>query len=95
MILICSMVVIFLLGFGLVMLYSTSAYEAEVELGNDLYYFSRQALIGVAGFIIMIFISRIDYHVYGAFAMEIYVFAMFMMVLVKTPLGMTLNGARR
>ena len=32
---------------------------------------------------------------YGAFAMEIYVFAMFMMVLVKTPLGMTLNGARR
>ncbi|HIV42390.1 MAG TPA: putative lipid II flippase FtsW [Candidatus Mediterraneibacter guildfordensis] len=89
------LVVIFLLGFGLVMLYSTSAYEAEVELGNDLYYFSRQALIGVAGFIIMIFISRIDYHVYGAFAMEIYVFAMFMMVLVKTPLGMTLNGARR
>ena len=89
------LVVIFLLGFGLVMLYSTSAYEAEVELGNDLYYFSRQALIGVVGFIIMIFISRIDYHVYGAFAMEIYVFAMFMMVLVKTPLGMTLNGARR
>lgn len=89
------LVVIFLLGFGLVMLYSTSAYEAEVELGNDLYYFSRQALIGLIGFVIMIFISRIDYHVYGAFATEIYIFALIMMVLVKTPLGMTLNGARR
>ena len=89
------LVVIFLLGFGLVMLYSTSAYEAEVELGNDLYYFSRQALIGAVGFIVMIFVSRIDYHVYGAFAMEIYVIAMILMALVQTPLGKTLNGARR
>ena len=89
------LVVVFLLGFGLIMLYSTSAYEAEVELGNDLYYFSRQALIGAAGFAVMIFVSRIDYHVYGAFATEIYVFAMIMMALVKTPLGKTLNGARR
>ena len=89
------LVVIFLLGFGLVMLYSTSAYEAEVELGNDLYYFSRQALIGAVGFIIMIFISRIDYHIYGAFAAEIYAVAMVLMVLVKSPLGITLNGARR
>lgn len=89
------LVVIFLLGFGLVMLYSTSAYEAEVELGNDLYYFSRQALIGAFGFAVMIFLSKIDYHVYGVFATEIYIVAMIMMALVKTPLGITLNGARR
>lgn len=89
------LVVIFLMGFGLVMLYSTSAYEAQTELGNDLYYFSRQALIGGLGFVIMLLVSRLDYHVYGAFAVEIYVFSLIMMALVQTPLGKTLNGARR
>ena len=89
------LVIIFLMCFGLVMLYSTSAYEAEVDLGNDLYYFTRQAAIGAGGFLIMFLVSRIDYHLYGAFAVEIYIFAMIMMALVQTPLGVTLNGARR
>ena len=89
------LVIIFLMCFGLVMLYSTSAYEAEVDLGNDLYYFTRQAAIGAGGFLIMFGVSRLDYHLYGAFAVEIYIFAMIMMALVQTPLGVTLNGARR
>ena len=38
------MVIIFLMCFGLVMLYSTSAYEAQADFGNDMYYFSKQAL---------------------------------------------------
>ena len=88
-------VIIFLMCFGLVMLYSVSSYEADADFGNDLYYFTRQALIGAAGFVVMFLVSKIDYHIYGAFAVEIYVFAMFMMALVRTPLGLTLNGARR
>lgn len=89
-------VIIFLMCFGLVMLYSTSAYEAQSDLGNDLYYFTRQALIGgVGGFIVMWLISRLDYHLYGAFAAEIYVLSLILMGLVRTPLGVTLNGARR
>ena len=89
------LVIIFLMCFGLVMLYSTSAYEAQADFGNDLYYFTRQALIAGAGFVVMFVVSKIDYHIYGAFAFEIYIFAMFMMALVQTPLGLTLNGARR
>lgn len=89
------LVVIFLMCFGLVMLYSTSSYEADVEFGNDLYYFFRQALIGAGGFVVMFIVSRIDYHIYGAFAVEIYAVAMVAMALVRTPLGKTLNGARR
>ena len=89
------LVIVFLMCFGLVMLYSTSAYEAEADFGNDLYYFTRQALIAAAGFVVMFVVSKIDYHIYGAFAFEIYIFAMFMMALVQTPLGLTLNGARR
>lgn len=88
-------VIIFLMCFGLVMLYSVSAYEAQTDLGNDMYYFSKQALIGAAGILVMFLVSRIDYHVYGAFGMEIYILSMVMMALVKTPLGWEANGARR
>lgn len=89
------LVVLILVGFGLVMLYSTSSYEAQADFGNDMYYFSKQALIGAAGFVVMFIVSRIDYHIYGAFAVEIYVVSMILMALVRTPLGVTLNGARR
>lgn len=89
------LVIIFLMCFGLVMLYSTSAYEAQADFGNDLYYFTRQALIGVVGFVVMLIVSRIDYHIYGAFAVEIFVISMVLMALVQTPLGVTINGARR
>lgn len=89
------LVIIFLMCFGLVMLYSTSAYEANVDFGNDLYYFTRQALIGLLGVVAMFVVSKIDYHIYGAFAAEIFGIAMFLMFLVRTPLGVTLNGARR
>ena len=36
-------VVILLTCFGLVMLYSTSAYEAAVDYQNDMYFFRKQA----------------------------------------------------
>ena len=91
------LVIVFLMCFGLVMLYSASAYEAQVDvqLQDDMYYFSKQALIGAAGVVVMFIVSRIDYHIYGAFAVEIYVVSMILMALVRTPLGVTLNGARR
>ncbi|MGC4019378.1 MAG: putative peptidoglycan glycosyltransferase FtsW [Muricomes sp.] len=89
------LVIIFLMCFGLVMLYSTSAYSAQADFNNDMYYFSKQALIGVLSFVVMLGVSRIDYHLYGAFSFEIYIFAMIMMALVQTPFGVEIYGARR
>lgn len=83
------LVIIFLMCLGLIMLYSTSSYE------NGTYYFSRQALFGAASFAAMLFVSKIDYHIYGAFSFECYLLAMFLMALVQTPLGHSANGARR
>ena len=53
--------VILLTCFGLVMLYSTSAYEAAMNYeGNDTYYFFRQAAISGASLImLLIFLSLI------------------------------------
>ena len=89
------LIVVFLMCFGLVMLYSTSAYSAQIDFDNDMYYFSKQALIGLVGIVVMIVVSKIDYHLYGAFAGEIFLFSLAMMALVKSPLGVTANGARR
>lgn len=89
------LVIIFLMCFGLVMLYSSSAYSAQVDYKNDMFFFTRQTMIGIIGFIVMFIVSKIDYHLYGAYAKELFWFSMFLMALVQTPLGKTVNGARR
>ena len=47
-------VVVLLTCFGLVMLYSTSAYEASVTFQNDMHYFEKQSLISIAAFVLML-----------------------------------------
>ena len=89
------MILVFLMCFGLVMLYSTSAYSANADFGNDMFYFSKQAIISVVSFAFMLLVSKLDYHVYGAFSWQIYYISLFLMLLVKTPLGVEAYGSRR
>ena len=89
------MILVFLMCFGLVMLYSTSAYSANADFGNDMFYFSKQAIISAVSFVFMLFVSKLDYHVYGAFSWQIYYISLFLMLLVKTPLGVEAYGSRR
>ena len=88
------MILVFLMCFGLVMLYSTSAYSANADFGNDMFYFSKQAIISVVSFAFMLFVSKLDYHMYGAFSWQIYYISLFLMLLVKTPLGVEAYGSR-
>lgn len=88
-------VIILLTYFGLVMLYSTSSYMAELNYGDDMYYFKKQAAISFGCIIIALGISQIDYHILTKFTGVLYGMAAILMILVKTPLGRTANGARR
>lgn len=88
-------VIVLLTCFGLVMLYSTSAYMAEIDWGDDMYYFKKQAVISVACIIVALVISKIDYHILSFFTTFLYITSMVLMVLVKTPLGSSANGAQR
>ncbi len=91
-------VIIILICFGLVMLYSASAYEAKNDpvINNDMFYFIRQAGFSAAAIAIALIISLIDYHHWIHLAPIIYVVAMFLMILVRfSPFGITVNGARR
>lgn len=91
-------VIIILICFGLVMLYSASAYEAKNDpvINSDMYYFIRQAGFSAAAIAIALIISRINYHLWIRLAPAIYVLAMILMAMVRfTPFGITVNGARR
>ena len=55
---------LFLVCFGLVMIYSTSSYNAQRLYGNATHYLERQALFSGAGILIMLFASKIDYRIY-------------------------------
>lgn len=56
--------ILFLFCFGLVMIYSTSSYNAERVYGNATHYLERQALFGGVGILIMLLVSKIDYHIF-------------------------------
>ena len=88
-------VVVLLTCFGLIMLYSTSAYTAEIQFGDDMHFFKRQALVSVACILGALFISRLDYHLLVHFKGLLYIVAVVLMFLVQTPLGEEVNGARR
>lgn len=88
-------VIVLLTCFGLIMLYSTSSYTAELKYGDDMFFFKKQALISVACIIMALVISKINYHILNRFATILYLAAVALMMLVKTPLGQSANGAQR
>ena len=91
-------IVLFLLGFGLIMVYSASSYEASVseKLGYDAaYYFKKQAVAALLGLIAMVVVSKIPYHFWERFAIPAYLVSAALILLVLTPLGYEANGARR
>lgn len=53
--------IIFLLCFGLVMLYSTSSYYGSTRFGDTAYYLKKQLFATSLGIIAMIIVSRIPY----------------------------------
>lgn len=88
-------VVILLITFGLIMLYSISSYTATVEGNGDMYYFKRQLFFSVSGLFIMYFFSKVSYLKLGKASLIIYLGSIFLMALVHTPLGVSANGAKR
>lgn len=88
-------IVLFLLGFGLIMIYSASSYEAYTEFGDAAYYLKKQAIAIVVGMAAMIVVANIPYHFWERFAVLGYVVSVILILLVKTPLGIEANGARR
>lgn len=87
-------VILFLVAFGLIMLYSTSSYEANLDFGDSAYYFKHQLLPALLGLGVMVVSSYFPYKILSRFAMPIYLAAAAMLILI-IPFGKTINGAKR
>ena len=56
-------IVMFLVIFGLVVLYSSSAYNGQVRFDDPAYYFKKQLFATVLGLMAMAGIASVDYHI--------------------------------
>ncbi len=57
-------VTLFLVCFGLVMIYSTSYYNASRRYGDPTFFLQKQGVSAIIGVVAMIIVSKIDYHIY-------------------------------
>lgn len=87
--------VLFLIGFGLMMIYSSSSYRANLDYNDSAYFLKKQLTASLLGIAAMIVISYIPYHFWERLALPAYVASAILIALVKTPLGHTSHGARR
>ena len=94
------MLVLMLVGFGLVMLfsasYATALYDSKPPVyNNPLYYIQRQAIFAGAGLVCMYIISKMNYQLFRPLSILVLGVAIVLLILVLTPFGVVINGAKR
>ena len=89
-------IVIILLAYGIMMLFSAGSAKAYSDYG-DVLYFVKNQLLGIGmGAVGMYLASKIDYHIYGGKIAELlYGGCTVLLILVVVGLGTTVNGATR
>lgn len=88
------LIVLFLLGFGLLMIYSVSSYEAYADYNDAAYYLKKQLLAVVLGLIAMIVMANIPYHFWEKVGGLGYVVSLVLIALVPR-FGIESHGAKR
>ncbi len=88
------LMIIGLLAFGLVMLYSTSAYNATLKTGSSIFYLKKQASAAVVGFVAMWFCIKIGYERFKPFAGAAYIVS-FLLCLMVNFVGRSSHGQSR
>ena len=88
------LVMIFLVGFGLVMVYSASYYEAMQEFNNPNHYVKKQAIAIALGFVGTYAAYKVPYKWYRKLGFLPYL-ACIVVILMIFPFGFEANGARR
>ena len=88
--------VLFLVGFGIVMVYSASSALSLKVHGHGYYYLQRQAAFSLIGIIVMIICRHIPYRLFGYFVYPLLFSAIGLLILVLVPgFGVTAGGSTR
>ncbi len=90
-------IVLALLAYGLVVLYSASTVDSFADFGNTNHYIIHQALYGGGLGLIGLFVcSKIDYHYWQKYLPPLIFISLLLLLLVKIPgLGVSASGADR
>lgn len=87
-------IIIFLVGFGLVMLYSTSSYNAQMKFHDSAFYLKKQLFASLLGFAGMFVVANIDYHIWMKLSGLAYIVA-FVLCTAVIFVGANYNGSSR
>ncbi len=85
-----------LLGFGIVLVYSSSFPLAQERFGGADFFLARQAVRALLGVVCFVVFINVDYHVLGRHSSGIFIAALVLLVAVLAmPESMAVNGAKR
>lgn len=88
-------IIMILLGFGLVMVYSASYPWAENDYGNSYYYVQRQLIFMGLGAVAMFAFASSDYKIYMKWGAPVFFVISFMLLASVPIIGTSVNGAKR
>lgn len=87
--------VIFLMFFGLLMIYSSSSIWSEYKFGNSFHYCIYQGSFIIIGIILIIILSKINVNLYYQNATKLLIISIILLILVLIPgIGIVRNGSR-
>jgi cell division protein FtsW len=89
---IAAAVVVSLVAFGVVMVYSASAIEATVQHKDPQYFLKRQVSFGAVGLLLTWFVSRIDYRFYKSKKVTYGILGTVVMLMVVCVAGLGSKG---
>ncbi|MDX1660414.1 MAG: putative lipid II flippase FtsW [Gemmatimonadota bacterium] len=91
--------VFLLLGFGLVMVYSSSSVLSMIQFGTSTAFFTSQAAKAVVGVVAMLVVARLDYRIWARLAKPLVWVSFVMLIVLAVPVATSftpeVNGARR
>ena len=88
--------VLFLVGIGIVMVYSASSALALKKFGSDYYFLKRQALFSLFGIVALVLCSHVPFKTYRVLTYPILLLAMVLLAAVQiSGLGLSAGGSLR
>ena len=89
-------IVVLLLCYGSIMVFSSSYAFAEQNFGNSLFFVKKQTVWAIVGVFALIFFSRVDYRILRKFAVPIFAVSYVLLWFVFIPgIGSSAKGATR
>jgi len=88
-------VVVALVAFGVVMVYSASAVYAAQQYEDGHHFLVRQGIYAVTGLLLLVAVARIDYHRYQLLTYPVLAGAVVLLLLVVLGVGRAAGGATR